>query len=92
MVRRTHWRFYLPAFMRCGLRDSSRSDHVIYSLDPACIRQHERFTEERFLLLNDIQVRAVCAFLRFASENGDLYDDVAARDALDDYWGARGGV
>ena len=86
------WRFYLPAFMRCGLRDSSGSAHVIYSLDPAGIRQRERSTEERFHSLNDSQVQAVCAFLRFASENGESYDDVAAGEALDDYWRERGGV
>jgi hypothetical protein len=76
------WRFYLPAFMRWRLRDPAASDHVIYSLDPAGIRQHERLTEERFRSLDQVQVRAVCAFLRFVSENGESFDDSAAKEAL----------
>jgi hypothetical protein len=92
----TSWRFYLPAFMRCGLRhitdmDNSALGNAVFTLDPAGIRQHERRQEERFQILDATQVRAVCAFLRFASLNGDP-DDTSAREALDDYWDERGGV
>lgn len=88
------WRFYLPAYIRYGLRHPNEGtvDSAIYSLDPAGIRQHERRTEERFATFNSGQVRAVCAFLLFACQNGDWCDDVVARDALDDYWKGRGGV
>jgi hypothetical protein len=88
------WRFYLPAYIRYGLRYTNTDvvDDAIYALNPAGIRQHEQVIEERFGTLNAAQVRAVCSFLLFASRNGDWCDDVFAKEALDDYWSARGGV
>jgi hypothetical protein len=82
------WRFYLPAYIRYGLRHRD-PDTSIYALGPAGIRQHQRTTEERFDALDLGQVRAVCAFLAFASQNGEWCDDTFAREALDDYWRAR---
>ena len=88
------WRFYLPAYIRYGLRhrDKGAVDSAIYALDPAGIRQHERITEERFGILNARQVRAVCSFLLFASQSDHWCDHVVAKEALDDYWRERGGV
>jgi hypothetical protein len=86
------WRFYLPAFMRYQLRDSSKAADVIHTFDAAGIRQQERGIQDRFNSLDQAQVRAVCTFLRFASENGESYDAHGAKEALDDYWESRGGV
>jgi len=88
------WRFYLPAYIRYGLRHLTAScvDAAIYSLDPAGIRQHEPATEERFRTLDSGQARAICAFLAFASQSGEWCDDTFAKEALDDYWRERGGV
>jgi hypothetical protein len=88
------WRFYLPAYIRYGLRHPGGGavDSAIYALNPAGIRQHERITEERFGTLNAGQVRAVCSFLLLASQNGDWCDDVVAKEALDGYWKDRRGV
>jgi hypothetical protein len=85
------WRFYLPAYMRFGLRhlrDSRNSaiDHAIYSLDGGGNPQLDEFKAERFRTLNEAQARAVSRFLIFASENGDHCDDRVARDALEAYW------
>lgn len=90
------WRFYLPAFMRCGLRHFDEIDNpalgdAISTLDPAGIRQRERLQEERFHTLNEDQARAVREFLRFAARNGDP-DETYAKEALDDYWEGRVGV
>jgi len=88
------WRFYLPAYMRYGLRhlkevsNSAMSD-AIYTLDPAGIRQRQPHTQERFQSLDVGQTRAVCSFLRFASRCGEWCDDSSAKEALDDYWGER---
>ena len=85
------WRFYLPAYMRFGLRHlrdprNSAIDHAIYSLDGGGTPQRGEFTLERFRTLNEAQARAVRRFLIFASENGDHCDDRVAKDALEAYW------
>jgi hypothetical protein len=88
------WRFYLPAYIRYGLRhpDGGAVDTAIYSLDPAGIRQRSAWTEERFATLSASQVRAVCLFLRFASQHGELCDHSVATEALNDYWRKREGA
>jgi Family of unknown function (DUF6714) len=85
------WRFYLPAYVRFGLRhlEDSRSstiDHAIYSLDLGGDPRHDGFTLERFRTLNEAQADAVRRFLVFAAENGEHCDDVVAREALNAYW------
>jgi hypothetical protein len=88
------WRFYLPAYIRYGLRHPTEGtvDDAIFHLDPAGIRQRERITEERYGILDARQVRAVCSFLLFASQNGDWCAADSAKEALDDYWRERAGV
>jgi hypothetical protein len=88
------WRFYWPAYARYELRHPADLvvDSAVYALGAAGVRQREEVTEERFGTLNAAQVRAVCSFLEFASQNGDWYDDVFAKEALDDYWRERRGV
>jgi len=85
------WRFYLPAYMRFGLRhlEDSRSstiDDAIYSLDPGGSPRLDEFKLERFRTLNVAQADAVRRFLVFAVENGGHCDEVVARDALNAYW------
>lgn len=90
------WRFYLPAYMRLGLRhlDAPRNlaiDVAIYSLDcgagpPEAVERNL----ERFRGLRPDQAAAVRRFLTFASQNEDLCDAYVARQALDTYWAATG--
>ena len=84
------WRFYLPAYMRFGLRHlreprNSAIDHAIYSLTGGGPQLGE-FQAERFQTLSEAQARAVRRFLAFASENGQYCDDSVAREALEAYW------
>jgi hypothetical protein len=84
------WRFYLPAYMRYGLRHlqsrrSSTIDHAIYSLAKGGDRSLAEYKLHRFRTLNLEQAQAVRSFLVFASENDAWCDGVVATEALG-YW------
>jgi hypothetical protein len=90
------WRFYLPAYIRFGLRflENPRSgaiDHAIYSLDKGDNPNLADYKLERFRTLNFEQARAVRRFLVFASENEDFCDGHVARNALEAYWSRAAG-
>jgi hypothetical protein len=85
------WRFYLPAYMRFGLRflanpNNGAIDHAIYALDKGSTPYLFDHQLERFRTLNLEQARAVQKFLAFASENEDVCDSQIARNALEAYW------
>jgi len=85
------WRFYLPAYMRYGLRflrdpRNGAIDHAIYSLDKGDNPNLADYKLERFRMLNVEQARAVHRFLVFACENEDFCDSRVARNALEAYW------
>ena len=92
------WRFYLPAYMRFGLkfltdRNNGAIDHAIYSLDKGENPNLTDYKLERFRTLNVEQARAVQEFLAFACENEDFCDGRIARNALEAYWSdAAGGA
>ncbi len=84
------WRFYLPAFMRLGLRTlgSPRSpmDRVIYSLALGDDREINDYQRERFRTLDSEQARVVHRFLEFAAQSDAHCDGHIARVALEKYW------
>ena len=85
------WRFYLPAYMRFGLRHLGEGrngtiDHAIYSLDKGGISDLADWKLERFRTLNAAQARAVQRFLAFAAANRGFCDSHVAKSALDTYW------
>jgi hypothetical protein len=91
------WRFYLPAYMRFGLRHlgdgrNGAIDHAIYSLDKGQTPHLFDWKLERFRTLNPAQARAVQRFLAFAANNSDFCDSYVAQNALDAYWAAAGGA
>jgi hypothetical protein len=86
------WKFYVPAYMIWSLRnyrvsDSLVSDHTIYTFnlpeDDARLRDYHL---ARFRLLDDVQSRAVCRFLRYMAANDDRTDGRVANEALKKYW------
>jgi hypothetical protein len=86
------WRFYLPAFMRLGLRDfkSSRDatiDLAIYALDRGDNPNLADFKLKRFQTLTEEQSRVVRRFLAFAAEQDDYCDSLVAKNALLAHWG-----
>ncbi|HEX3906219.1 MAG TPA: DUF6714 family protein [Polyangia bacterium] len=77
------WRFYLPAYLRLGLRHfgqprNAAIDQAIYSLDAPA--------PERARTLNPAQARAVRQFLAFAAAHDDHCDAAVAGRALDAHW------
>src|SRR5688572_5261513 len=86
------FRFYLPAYMRWGLRQlhaprNSAIDVSISSLDCG-LGSAELVAAKRkkFDSLGPAQARAVRRFLAFASQHDDLCDGVVAQQALEAYW------
>lgn len=85
------WRFYLPVYMRFGLRHlrsgrNNAMDHAIYSLnkgEDAAIANHKL---QRFRMLNRSQTHAVVRFLSFAADNDAFCDSVVAKSALASHW------
>jgi hypothetical protein len=92
------WRFYLPAFMRHGLRNLESSplavmDRVIYTLDPGSAPPSSvAHAHARFRTLDRAQAEAVRRFLKLASENDDHCDAEVAKDALERYWAAAAAI
>jgi hypothetical protein len=91
------WRFYLPAYMRFGLRfltapSKGAIDHAIYSLDMGDNPTLADYKLERFRTLNVEQARAVQQFLAIASENENFCDGRVARNALAAYWSNAAGA
>jgi hypothetical protein len=84
--------YYLPAYMVWALRnyktsDSLSSDHPIYSLMLDGDSSMREWHLNRFKRFDNQQAKAICRFLRFMSKDEDHADAVAARKALDQYWG-----
>ncbi len=91
------WRFYLPAYMRCGLRFLTEPrnraiDQAIYALDEGDDPNLASYKRERFRTLNVEQARAVQMFLVFASENEDSCEGQVARHALEAFWSHAAGA
>jgi hypothetical protein len=90
------WRFYLPAFMRFGLRTmrSPRSsiDRAIYSLALGDDRELNDYQRERFKTLDSGQAHVVHRFLEFAARNDAHCDGHIARQAVEKYWSRASGV
>ena len=63
------------------------TDYTIYSFDFDPDGDLVKYKLARFTTLSREQIQAVCAFLRFMAQNGDLADEVVAKKALDSYWG-----
>jgi hypothetical protein len=85
------WRFYLPAYMRYGLRHLGGSrnaaiDHAIYSLAKHEDKSLNDYQMERFRTLNAAQARAGQRFLAFAAATGTCCDGDVAKGALESYW------
>jgi hypothetical protein len=85
------WRFYLPAFMRHGLRrlrsPHGAVDRAIYALALGDDAEINAYLRERFRTLDTEQARAVRRFLEFAAESDAYCDARVARQALQKYWG-----
>jgi hypothetical protein len=86
------WRHFIPAYMTWTLRHFSRTDlilvnYTIYSFDPC---EHDPYLWpsklQRFELLNQTQINAVCRFLRFMAAHPTIVDGEMAKLALDRYW------
>lgn len=85
------WRFYLPAYVRFGLRwfHDPRGwiiDHAIYSLDPGKARTPADTRLDQFATLDAAQANVIRRFLEFASRNDAHCDAVVAKQALERYW------
>lgn len=89
------WRFYLPAYMRFGLRHlkerhNQALDHAIYSLAKGEDASLARYKLERFRTLSAEQAGAVRSFLELATANDAYCDAVVAKEALETYWSRAG--
>ena len=84
------WRFYLPAFIRLGLRTMtgphSPIDRAIYALAVGDDRKLNDYQRARFETLDAAQAEVIRRFLQFATENDDHCDGLVAGQALEKHW------
>ncbi|NUO49410.1 MAG: hypothetical protein HOV80_11195 [Polyangiaceae bacterium] len=85
------WRFYLPVYMRFGLRHlrsghNNAIDHAIYSLNKGDVADLANYKLQRFRMLDRAQTHAVQRFLAFAADNDAFCDSVIAKSALASHW------
>jgi len=87
------WRFYLPAFMRLGLRRlmdprGFTIDRAIYALDLGQDPSLFDYNLDRFRTLDSAQALVVRRFLELAARSELYCDDLVARQALERHWSA----
>ena len=97
------WLFYLPAYMRRAIElidlplwESALALDVVFHLTlPDLNSGNRELALKRFALLNEVQVTAVAAFLRFLGANAPMTSGLTINsrpaEALESYWALASG-